>query len=67
MKVLLIQPPSRQQAQEEVVVPPLGLAYLASVVEQDGHKVRIIDAFAEGLTWNRSEEHTSELQSHHDI
>lgn len=52
MKVLLVQPPSRQAAQEEVVVPPLGLAYLASVIEPDGHEVRILDAFAEGLTWN---------------
>ena len=52
MKVLLINPPFRQQVQEEVVVPPLGLAYLASVIEPDGHEVRIFDAFAEGLTWN---------------
>jgi radical SAM superfamily enzyme YgiQ (UPF0313 family) len=52
MRVLLIQPPSRQQAQEEVVVPPLGLAYLASGVERDGHEVRIIDAFAEGMSWD---------------
>jgi anaerobic magnesium-protoporphyrin IX monomethyl ester cyclase len=52
MKVLLIQPPSRQKAQEEVVVPPLGLAYLASAIERDGHEVRILDAFAEGLSWN---------------
>ena len=35
-----------------MVVPPLGLAYLASVIERDGHEVRIIDAFAEGLSWN---------------
>ena len=35
-----------------MVVPPLGLAYLASGVERDGHDVKIIDAFAEGLTWD---------------
>ena len=52
MKILLIQPPSRQQAREGVVVPPLGLAYLASAVERDGHEVRIVDAFAEGMSWN---------------
>jgi anaerobic magnesium-protoporphyrin IX monomethyl ester cyclase len=52
MKILLIQPPSRHQAQEEVVVPPLGLAYLASGIERDGHEVRILDAFAEGMSWN---------------
>lgn len=52
MKVLLVNPPSRDLRREEVVVPPLGLAYLASVVERDGYEVRIIDAFAEGLSRN---------------
>jgi len=52
MKILLIHPPSRRQVQEEVVVPPLGLAYLASAMERDGHRVRILDAFAQGLSWN---------------
>jgi anaerobic magnesium-protoporphyrin IX monomethyl ester cyclase len=52
VKILLINPPSRNVTREDVVVPPLGLAYLAAAVERDGHKVRIIDAFAQGLTWN---------------
>ena len=29
--------------------PPLGLAYIASGLEQDNHKVRIVDCFGEGL------------------
>lgn len=34
----------------DLVLPPLGLAYLASALENAGYSVRIIDAFAEGLS-----------------
>ena len=34
------------------VLPPLGLAYIASSLEKAGHKVKIIDAIAENLTKN---------------
>jgi len=56
MKILLIHPPSRRPNREDVVVPPLGLAYLASTIERQGHRVRILDAFALRLTWNEFEE-----------
>lgn len=56
MKVLLINPPARELKWEDVVVPPLGLAYLASAIAQDGHTVKILDAFAQGLGWNEFEE-----------
>ncbi|TAL27406.1 MAG: radical SAM protein [Nitrospirae bacterium] len=56
MKVLFIQPPPRQIVREDIVVPPLGIAYLAAVVEAKGHKVSIIDAFAEGLDMRSLEE-----------
>ncbi len=49
MRILLIQPPPRKIVSEDIVVPPLGIAYLAAVLEKKGHKVSIIDAFAEGL------------------
>ena len=55
MKILLIHPPSRKRNREDVVVPPLGLAYLASSVEQERHKVRILDAFALGMSWSEFE------------
>lgn len=51
MKIILVQPPSRDLKREDVVVPPLGLAYLASALERDGHSVKIIDAFAQGWCW----------------
>jgi len=49
MKVLLVSPPT-ESAVEKVVGttgPPLGLAYLASMVK-DEHDVKIIDSIAEG-------------------
>ncbi len=55
MKILLIQPPSRNQNREDVVVPPLGLAYLASTLEREGHRVNILDAFALGMSWTAFE------------
>ncbi|MBI4690387.1 MAG: B12-binding domain-containing radical SAM protein, partial [Nitrospirae bacterium] len=52
MKILLIQPPPRHIAKEDIIVPPLGIAYLASVLEGKGCKVSIIDAFAEMMDIN---------------
>ena len=37
------------------MVPPLGLTYLASTVEQEGHRVKILDAFAVGMGWTEFE------------
>ena len=56
MRILLIQPPPRKIVTEDIVVPPLGIAYLAAVLEKKGHKVSIIDAFAEGLDMQSLEE-----------
>lgn len=56
MKVLLIQPPSRILKRESIVVPPLGLAYLASSAEKAGYTVKILDAFAKRLSWTEFEE-----------
>lgn len=56
MKVLLINPPARNLTREEVVTPPLGLAYLASSIQPDGHRIKILDAFAQGINWNQFEE-----------
>ncbi len=55
MRILLIHPPSRKPNREDVVVPPLGLAYLAALVEREGHKVKILDAFALGMSWSEFE------------
>jgi anaerobic magnesium-protoporphyrin IX monomethyl ester cyclase len=55
MNILLIQPPSRIRQREELVVPPLGLAYLASTLRREGHRVKILDAFALGMSWEEFE------------
>ena len=56
MKILLIQPPARKIEHENVVVPPLGLAYLGAVLGKNGFEVKILDAFAEQLSWGGFEE-----------
>jgi len=50
MKVLLINPPYHKKkifkkSMEKVgaLLPPLGLAYIAAVIERDGHNIKIID------------------------
>lgn len=50
MKILLINPPIEILPGEFVaIIAPLGLAYIASYLEQDGHLVKIIDCL--GLSW----------------
>jgi len=45
IKILLINPPSRGIYQRlGFILPPLGLGYLAAVLERDGHAVEIWDA-----------------------
>jgi radical SAM superfamily enzyme YgiQ (UPF0313 family) len=47
MKVILVNPPAPQVESCSllgITVPPLGLAYLAAVLEKSGHLVKIIDA-----------------------
>jgi radical SAM superfamily enzyme YgiQ (UPF0313 family) len=56
MKIILVHPPSRHPKREDVVIPPLGFAYLAAALEREGYKVRILDAFALGMDWNGFEE-----------
>lgn len=38
--------------QRQGALPPLGLAYIAAVLEQAGHEIDVIDAVAEGLARN---------------
>ncbi len=40
MDILLINPPPRRVRKEDIVVPPLGLAYIASVLEAAGPMLR---------------------------
>ena len=61
MKILLIQPPPRKIAKENIVVPPLGIAYLAAVIEKQGHSVSIIDAFAEALDLHSLEDRVKKI------
>ncbi len=41
--VLLVSPPAGRSQLGKVPMPPLGLAWLAAVLERDGHRVEILD------------------------
>lgn len=56
MKILLVQPPFRQRQYESIIVPPLGLAYLAAVLERAKYEIQILDAFALQQSWPEFEE-----------
>jgi len=53
MRIVLATPPDTLGLEVTkvagVVAPPLGLAYIASVLEQAGHRVYIVDSTCEGL------------------
>lgn len=51
-KILLINPPKLDKTiiDKASIFPPLGLAYIAAVLEKEGYNVNIIDAYAEELS-----------------
>ena len=49
-KILLIQPGMRiATSGQRIVYPPMGIMYLAAVLENKGHEVKILDCQTEGL------------------
>jgi len=54
MKILLVYPPSRSVIKEvlEATSPPLGLAYVASILEREGEEVKIVDSLVDNLTFD---------------
>lgn len=50
-KLVLINPPQLYLLSQfaSFIVPPIGLAYVASYARAKGHEVEVIDAFAEGI------------------
>ena len=51
MRILLLTPPARQKSSESLLMPPLGLAYVAAALRQAGYQVSIKDGFAEQMSW----------------
>jgi len=49
MKVLLVYPPRGFNTKD--LMPPLGLAYIAAVLEENNIKVEVVDAEVERLSW----------------
>ncbi|OGL45280.1 MAG: hypothetical protein A2161_01515 [Candidatus Schekmanbacteria bacterium RBG_13_48_7] len=53
LKIALIVPSGGYYAnrwQKGSLMPPLGIGYIAAVLEQQGHRVTIVDAYAENMT-----------------
>jgi len=55
MKALFAVPPTRDESRPTFVVPPLGLLYLAGAAISGGHQAQLLDAQAEGLSWDEFE------------
>ncbi len=53
MRVLLARPPRRDRFDSGLSVPPLGLAYIAAVIRNQGHHVEIMDAYALDWSWEQ--------------
>jgi len=53
LKVLLINPPDTASKYKFIglIAPPLGISYIAAVLEENGIEVRIIDGSAVDMTW----------------
>jgi radical SAM superfamily enzyme YgiQ (UPF0313 family) len=62
MKVIFINPPQTNSKYKfiGVVAPPLGISYMAAVLEENGYEVNIIDASAMEMTWEDLEEELKE-------
>ena len=58
MKFLLLRPAFQEennlsQNKQSLNLPPLGLLYIGASLEKDGHKVEILDYFAENISKNK--------------
>jgi magnesium-protoporphyrin IX monomethyl ester (oxidative) cyclase len=63
MKILLIKPPAlipKDWTGLIGVVPPMGLAYVAAVLEQNGHEVKILDCILED--WKKTNEWNGKIK-----
>lgn len=63
MKILLVQPPPRKKRHESIITPPLGLCYLAGMLEKRKYDVEILDAFALQLSWSDFEKKVKESRA----
>ena len=63
LKVVLISPPPASQwAFVDYQYPIIGLAYLAAVLEKDGHQVRVIDCPPQHLTYKHIDQEIGQFQ-----
>jgi radical SAM superfamily enzyme YgiQ (UPF0313 family) len=60
MKILFVNPPARKPDYQSIVVPPLGLLYVATCLKRAGYNVKVKDAFAECMDWHHFESYVQE-------
>jgi anaerobic magnesium-protoporphyrin IX monomethyl ester cyclase len=60
LNILFLNPPARRREYQSIVVPPLGLLYVATSLKNAGYHVGIKDAFAEGMDWPAYEKYIQE-------
>lgn len=63
MKVTFINPPQTNSKYKfiGVVAPPLGIAYMAAILEENGFDVNVIDASAMEMTWEALEKELKKI------
>lgn len=52
MNILLVNPPAREASYEPIIMPPLGILYIASAAKSAGFSIDVLDAFAEQMDWS---------------
>lgn len=65
MKIVLVCPPSEEFLYQQIfglTVPPLGLAYIASVLENGGQNVKIVDMPAHEMSWSQFKDEISRIK-----
>lgn len=62
MKILLVSPSSKhaQKGYSSAIYPPLGILYIAAVLKQAGHEVKVIDAFVLSIKKDYNENNLKE-------
>ena len=60
--VVLVNPPYRTKPHQHPPFPPLGLGYLAAVLEKNHYKVEVIDCQASRISYKEFKDEISKLQ-----
>ena len=60
-KILLVNPPSGFDLNKQILLPPLGLAYIAAILEKNCFEVKILDLWTENLSFNQIKRYVTDF------